>query len=513
VSEHGDENRRTIRHLLERRAESQPYRFALVDAVSGLSLSYAELLERVDQVGSYLSANGASKELRVCTAFPNGIGAAIAFLGTSSVAQCVPLNSASTKDDLAKQIDMIGPKILMIDHGLDLRSLELQPDIPVIRVSLETSSPVFDLSEAQVTTEGMAEDRPGPNDIAAIVQTSGSTAAPKLVPLKHSQMLTNASHFASALELCPDDRCLNVMQMHHVGGLQGTMLATLQSGGTTICTPGFSATEFTSWLRDFRPTWFEAVPTMLNALAHSRRNSTNELQSPELRMVRSSSSALSPALLADIERMFNAPVIEAYGMSEAGLMAINQLVPGERRPGSVGKIIGDSVKIVDSENLEVGVGVVGEIVARGSFVIESYAEGGDLSQQSFSDAGFHTGDLGFIDEDGYLTLAGRSKEMVNRGGENIGLREIDEALELHPSVELAAAFGVPHPQLGEEVVAAVVIKGGAKVTPAQLRMFLSQLLAWAKIPKRIFIKDSLPMNDTGKIERRELAAEFRNEFE
>lgn len=513
MSEYSDENRWTIRQQLEHWADSQPDRTALVDVASGISLSYGGLLERIDQVGSYLAAIGASKDVRVCTVFPNGAGSAIAFLGTSSMAQCVPLNPASSADDLARQIEMIGPVILMIDQSLDLGSLELLSGIPTIRATLESSSPAFESNIAQAKTADTVSERPGPDDIAAIVQTSGSTAAPKLVPLKHSQMLTNASHFARALELTSEDRCLNVMQMHHVGGLQGTMLATLQSGGTTICAPGFSVTEFTNWLWDQRPTWFEAVPTMLNALVQSRRNSASELCCPDLRMVRSSSSALSPALLLEIENIFKVPVIEAYGMSEAGLMAINQLDPDKRRPGSVGKIVGDSVKVIDSENNEVGVGDVGEIVARGSFVIESYAEGGDPSEQSFSDGGFHTGDLGFLDGDGYLTLVGRSKEMVNRGGENIGLREIDEALELHPSIELAAAFGVPHPNMGEEVLAAVVVEDAADTTPAELRTFLAQRLAWGKIPKRIFIKESLPMNDIGKIKRNELAAEFRKEFE
>ena len=497
----------TIRATIEYWADRQPDHPALVDTQADTEYSYRELLLTIDTFRTAIASAGLSKNARVCTVFPNGLGAAIAFLCTSSVAQSAPLNPAAISHELSRQISIIGPELLLVDQAIDLKP----PGMPlesVAHAKLGLNACPLKIELSQVSGSSGTASLAEPEDVAGIMQTSGSTADPKLVPLKHRQMLTNASNFANALELSPRDRCLNIMQMHHVGGLQGTLLATLWSGGTTICTPGFIPSEFAGWLEAFQPTWFEAVPTMLNTLVNDDTNPASSFASDSLRMVRSSSAALAPRLLERVEELFGVPVIEAYGMSEAGLMAINPLDPNRRRPGSVGRIVGDSVTVVGPTGEPTDPGEVGEVVARGSFVIDSYAEGGDRSEDSFTGAGFRTGDLGFIDDDGFLTLVGRSKEMVNRGGENIGLREIDEAIELHPDVIEAAAFSLPHPALGEELYAAVVIRPGSMVRPTDLRLFLSQRLAWAKVPKRIFFEETLPVGATGKILRSRLASNY-----
>lgn len=515
MTELPDDRIQSIWQIVEFWAIRSPEHPALFDVHSGTGLSYSQLFARIESIADQLHAAGVRSDDRVCTMFPNGLDAALVFMAVSTIAQCVPINPAGVASDTARQLDLIGPVLLIVSDALKSMSLTEagEPGVPVAILDSPSQrlSDLPELNHVSLDKRG-APIRSGAEDIAVIVQTSGSTAAPKLVPLKHRQTLANARTFAKTLELTAEDRCLNVMQMHHVGGLQGTLLATTVSGGTTICTPGFSASEFSSWLNDTRPTWFEAVPTMLNALVSELKSSRQKPRQSPLRMVRSSSAALSPALLSEIEQVYGVPVIEAYGMSEAGIMAVNPLDPTKRRPGSVGRIVNDSIRIVSPDLQLVEVGQVGEIAASGPFMIESYASGGDTSPESFSNGMFLTGDLGYVDKDGFLTLVGRSKEMVNRGGESIGLREIDEVLEQHPDVEIAAAFGVPHPQLGEEILAAAVPTKGANPDSADLRRFLAELLPWSKVPKRIFSVEALPLNSTGKILRRELTAAHETYF-
>lgn len=486
---------------------------ALTTPEPGSGCTYSELLRTIDGLGDQIRSLGIGKNDRICTIFPNGMQAAIAFLAVSSVAQCIPLNPASGHKEITRQLGMCDPALLILGISLYERPENKGQDSFDVRIVTMVDDQLQTESGdriARAAVEGATP--PGPDDVAVIVQTSGSTGIPKLVPLKHRQMLMNAANFADALALTTEDRCLNIMQMHHVGGLQGTMLATLSSGGTSICARGFSAADFWTWLESSRATWFEAVPTMLTTLMANVQKQQDPITSSTLRMVRSSSSALSPALLFDVERIFGVPVIEAYGMSEAGLMAINPLDAEQRKPGSVGKVVSNSVEIAGPNGDSLPIGQVGEIVASGEFVIEAYAEGGDPSRESFVDGKFRTGDLGRMDADGYLTLVGRSKEMVNRGGENIGLREIDEALELHPTIVMAVAFGVPHPILGEELLAAVVLADGEECTSALLRRHLAQSVSWSRVPKQVFFLDELPKGSTGKILRNVLAAEHADHF-
>ena len=290
----------------------------------------------------------------------------------------------------------------------------------------------------------------------------------------------SARNIAQSLELTASDRCLNVMPLFHVHGLVGALLSSISSGASVVCCPGFVAPKFFEWVDEFRPTWYTAVPTIHQSVVAR----ASKPQSHSFRFIRSCSSALAPSLMEEMESAFGVPVIEAYGMTEAAhQMASNPLPPGKRKPGSVGIAAGPEIAIMD-----------GEVAVRGPNI--------------HTDGWFRTGDQGYLDEEGYLFLTGRTKEIINRGGEKIAPREIDEVLLLHPSVAQAIAFAVPDPSLGEVVAAAVVLRSGSIVTDRELREFAAQHLADFKVPAKILFVDEIPKGPTGKIQRIGLAAKL-----
>jgi acyl-CoA synthetase (AMP-forming)/AMP-acid ligase II/acyl carrier protein len=347
---------------------------------------------------------------------------------------------------------------------------------------------------------------PGPDDIALILHTSGTTSRPKMVPLTHANLGVSAGNVCAAIGLRQDDRCLNVMPLFHIHGLVAVLLASLVSGGSVICTPGFYATEFFGWMDSLRPTWYSAVPTMHQAILARAGQNLPVIRRTRLRLIRSSSSPLPPQVMAETERVFNVPVIEAYGMTEAShQMASNPLPPDKRKPGSVGRAAGPEVAIMDGAGRVLPTGEAGEIVIRGSNVTHGYLNNPEANGLSFVKGWFRTGDLGFLDAEGYLFITGRIKEIINRGGEKIAPREIDEVLLDHPAVARAIAFAVPDPRLGEEVAAAVVLRPGAEVTPAELRKYAEQRLAPFKVPRQVLVLESIPTGPTGKMQRIGLA--------
>jgi acyl-CoA synthetase (AMP-forming)/AMP-acid ligase II len=345
--------------------------------------------------------------------------------------------------------------------------------------------------------------------VALVLHTSGTTSRPKLVPLTHRNVCASAHHIAATLELSPMDRCLNVMPLFHIHGLMAAVLASLEAGGSVFCTPGFSALKFFSWLQEADPTWYTAVPTMHQAILARAERNPRILAAARLRFVRSSSSSLPPRVMAELEKTFRAPVIEAYGMTEAAhQMASNPLPPRPRKPGTVGVAAGPEVAVMDEEGRILPAGSPGEVVIRGPNVTPGYQANPGANATSFTHGWFRTGDQGVLDPDGYLTITGRLKEIINRGGEKISPREVDEVLLDHPAVQQAVAFAVPHPTLGEEVAAAVVLRDGARATEEELRAFASGRLAPFKVPRTLLFLEEIPKGPTGKLQRIGLAAKL-----
>ncbi|MBT6913779.1 MAG: AMP-binding protein, partial [Rhodospirillaceae bacterium] len=345
------------------------------------------------------------------------------------------------------------------------------------------------------------------DDPALILHTSGTTSRPKMVPLSQGNICASASHIGASLALTPDDRCLNIMPLFHIHGLIAAVLSSLAAGAAVHCTPGFNALRYFQWMDAVQPTWYTAVPTMHQAILSRAKRNADSLAQSQLRLIRSSSSSLPPQVMAALEETFACPVIEAYGMTEAAhQMASNPLPPAERQPGCVGLAAGPEIGIMSEESGEIlPTGEVGEIVIRGPNVTTGYIENPSANATAFTDGWFRTGDQGTLDGAGYLTLTGRLKEIINRGGEKISPREVDEVLLDHPAVGQVVTFAMPHDKLGEDVAAAVVLAEGAEATERELRDFVGQRLADFKVPRKLLFLDEIPKGATGKLQRIGLA--------
>ncbi|MBE0594643.1 MAG: non-ribosomal peptide synthetase, partial [Gemmatimonadales bacterium] len=341
--------------------------------------------------------------------------------------------------------------------------------------------------------------------VALILHTSGTTARPKIVPLSQANLAASARSIARHLALEPTDRGLNVMPLFHIHGLVGSMLASIAAGASIVCTPGFDDERFFEWVARFEPTWYTAVPTIHQAVLARGEAYRRLAPAHRLRFVRSSSASLPPKVLHALETLFDAPVVEAYGMTEAShQMASNPLPPATRKPGTVGVSAGAEITILDAAGSHLPRGATGEIAIRGPGVTAGYEANPQANASAFTDGWFRTGDLGQLDEEGYLRIEGRIKEIVNRGGEKVSPREVDEALLEHEGVAQAAAFAIPHPTLGEDLAAAVVPRPGASLDEDELRGFLFGRLAEFKIPSRLLVLDAIPKGPTGKVQRTSL---------
>jgi acyl-CoA synthetase (AMP-forming)/AMP-acid ligase II len=296
------------------------------------------------------------------------------------------------------------------------------------------------------------------------------------------------------------------MPLFHIHGLIGALLSTLDAGASVFCTPGFAALKFFSWMSEADPTWYTAVPTMHQAILGRADRNREIIERGRLRLIRSSSASLPPQVMKALEESFGAPVIESYGMTEAShQMASNPLPPRERKPGSVGVAAGPEVGVMDDRGELLPPGSVGEVVIRGPNITRGYQNNPGANGAAFVHGWFRTGDQGVLDSDGYLRLTGRLKEIINRGGEKISPREVDEVLLDHPAVAQAVTFALPHDKLGEDVAAAVVLREGACVTENELRAFSRARLAEFKVPGTVVFVQEIPKGPTGKLQRIGLA--------
>lgn len=473
-------------------------------------LTYAGLASMVDEVGRLLREKGVRRGDRVAILAPNGPGMAVAFLGVAGVATAAPLNPTYRAEELTFYLTDLGARVLLVDRHLETeaRGVAARLGIPVVEMAPRPEGPAGMLHLSGETGLLPAADVPArPEDVALVLHTSGTTSRPKQVPLAHHNLLASAEAIRRTLALTESDRCLNVMPLFHIHGLMAAVLASLSAGASVVCTPGFYAPQFFDWVDAFAPTWYTAVPTMHQAILARAPSHAGVIARRPLRFIRSSSASLPPRVLRDLEETFGAPVVEAYGMTEAAhQMASNPLPPGVRKPGSVGPAAGPEVRIMDAEGRFLDVGERGEVVIRGPGVTAGYVENPEANRAAFTDGWFRTGDEGYLDADGYLFLTGRLKEQINRGGEKIAPREIDEVLLDHPAVAQAVAFAAPDDRLGEEVAAAVVLAPGASVTEKALRAYVASRLASFKVPRRVLFVEAIPKGPTGKLQRIGLAA-------
>jgi acyl-CoA synthetase (AMP-forming)/AMP-acid ligase II len=499
---------RTTADLVQWQAEARPDAPALF-AHGRQPLAYGEFYEQIRRTARVLRQDGIGRNDRVALVLPNGPEAAAAFVAVSSAATSAPLNPAYRREEFDFYLSDLKAKALVIAEGMDSPAIEAARarGISVLRLRACETAGTFELGESPAARDGLAEDDLAePPDVALVMHTSGTTSRPKIVPLTHANITRSAANIAKALALSPRDRCLNVMPLFHIHGLMAAILATIESGASVVCTPGFDAMKFLSWLKEFEPTWYTAAPTMHQAILARASRHRKDAASIRLRLIRSSSAALPPQVLTALEQLFHAPVIESYGMTEAAhQMASSPLPPMARKPGSVGRAAGPEIGIVNGSGELLPAGQTGEVVIRGDNVSAGYENNPEANRDVFTNGWFRTGDQGFLDEEGYLYLTGRLKEIINRGGEKISPREVDEVLLDHPAVAQAVTFALPHDKLGEEIAAAVILRAGETATAKDLRQFAARRLADFKVPRKYVFLDEIPKGPTGKLQRIGLA--------
>jgi acyl-CoA synthetase (AMP-forming)/AMP-acid ligase II len=479
-------------------------RTAVVTPDDGRSVTYAQLRTQTAALADQLRRRGVRPGDPLAVVMPNGLAYLTTFLAvTWARAVAAPLNPAYKTEEFAFFLEDAGAKALLVLPGEQAaRAAAAALNIPVWEVC---PAPDGGLSLAAPATAAAPECDPQPGDVALFLHTSGTTSRPKGVPLTHHNLTTSLRNIAATYALTPNDASLVVMPLFHVHGLLGATLSTLHTGGTAVIPSRFSASAFWPQARAHRVTWYSAVPTIHQVLF--TRADADKAPRGSLRFIRSCSAALAPVVFGQMESRFEAPVLEAYGMTEAShQMASNPLPPGRRRAGTVGRGTGVDIAVLDEAGNAVPPGTPGEVAIRGGNVMGGYQNNPEATAAAFTRGYFRTGDQGILDADGYLTLTGRLKELINRGGEKVSPLEVDAVLLEHPQVTEAVAFGVPDPKYGEEVHGAVVLRGAA--SPEEILAFCRARLADFKVPKRLYVTDALPRTATGKVQRRHVAAHF-----
>ena len=497
----------TIRDLLAR-GEGDAVAIA---APSAVPLTYQGLREQVDETVSALNAVGIGCGDRVAIVLPNGPEMAAAFLGVAAGATSAPLNPQYRAEELEFYLTDLAAKALVVEAGAPSAASDVAARLEIPMIALETTPEKgagrFRLDTGAVPGRVPASGGPAaPSDVALVLHTSGTTSRPKIVPLTHANVCASALNVSRTLALTEVDRGLVVMPLFHIHGLIAGVLAPLLAGGSVFCAPSFNTLRFFGWVSEARPTWYTAVPTMHQAILARAGHNPEVIAANPLRFIRSSSSSLPPQVLAELEATFATRVIESYGMTEAAhQMTSNLLAPGERKPGTVGVASGPEVAIMDEGGQILPQGRTGEIVIRGDNVTMGYENNPKANAEAFAHGWFRTGDQGMMDADGFLTITGRLKEIINRGGEKISPKEVDEVLMDHPAVLQVVTFAIPHDKLGEEVGAAVVLREGQGVAERELRDYVATRLADFKVPRKIIFLEEIPKGPTGKLQRIGLA--------
>jgi acyl-CoA synthetase (AMP-forming)/AMP-acid ligase II/acyl carrier protein len=481
-------------------------------------LGYDALLRQIERAGEAFAAMGFGRGQRVALALPNGPEMAAATLSAMSWATCAPLNPASDEALCRALLEKMRAAALIVADGAEppaaraARALGL----PIVRLAFARDDPagIFSLS-SDATRAAVVAERPRLDDVALLLPTSGTTARPKIVPLTHRIQVGAFVSRARLMGLKSADRCLCVVPLFTASGIKRNLGPALAAGASIVCTPGFDSERFLAWLAEFHPTYYTGPPAVQQAILDrcERRGSPRQ---HSLRLVFSGSAPLSTSLRERLENALGVPVLQGYGMTEGGCIAHDPLPPAPRKPASVGLPAGCEVRVLDEAGEFLRAGEVGEIVMRGGEAFDGYEDDPDANRLAFHEGWFRTGDLGYLDQDDYVYLVGRVKELINRGGLKVSPIAVDMALIQHPQVAEAATFGVPHPTLSEDVVTAVVTREPGSVGEQELRDFALQRVAAFMVPSRIVFVSELPKTALGKVRRGELAQRFgadrRREF-
>ena len=478
---------------------------ALIVPETGAAVTYESLRGQVLAAAQAFAHAGIAPGQRIAIALPNGPAVIVSFLAASLAGTAAPLNPAYRYDEFCFYLEDTSARLLVApaEGADDVRRAATERGIPILTAETAASGTV---SFPGAPATGPART-PAPEDVALILHTSGSTGRPKRVPLRHLNLALSARNIVNTYQLSARDVSLCLMPLFHVHGLVASTLSTLLSGGTVVVPARFNPLSFWRTVRDYHATWYSAVPTIHQLILARSASGAKSPDAASLRFIRSCSAPLPVETAEKLETLVGVPVLEAYGMTEAShQMASNPLPPSARKFGTVGTATGIQIGIMNDAGELLPAGGQGEVVLQGPSVIQAYENNPEADAKSFTKGWFRTGDEGVLDDEGYLRLTGRIKELINRGGEKIAPREIDEVLLTHTAVAEAVCFGIPHPTWGEEVAAAVVLREAA--TEAELIAHCRERLADFKCPKKLFIVKSIPRTATGKVQRLNVAAEL-----
>ena len=494
----------SITEILGTLATVQPDAPAL--HVSGrASLSYADLSAQARYVRSRLNGWGIERGDVVAGVVPSRPEMAVAWATVPSAGTFAPLNPARTADTYCDLLTRLQAKAVLVPDDLDhpvraaadrcgIAEIVLAPD-PSACAGLFT----LELARERVSLDRQPASRA---EWAILVTTSGTTSGrPKIVPISHRRIALHAQFQGEWLRLASNDVGCLMMPLHIGTG----RISPLLRGVSFVCIHEHDIDGFFRALDEYGLTWLNAGPTFQRAILARAGEFRSTVARNRLRFITVTGARLDPDEVDRIEQTFGVPVLPFFGMTEANMVACNPLPPGIRKRGSVGKPHGNQVAIMSDTGAHCAAGSVGEVVIRGPLVCDGYYRDEEATAAVFSDGWFHTGDLGRFDAEGYLYLVGRIKDLISRGAEKISPFEIDAAITTIPGVRAAAAFGIPHPTLGEEIVAAVVRNGEVAITEAEILDHVRQRLGPKRLPRRIYFVAALPTTDIGKIRRAELA--------
>ena len=495
---------KTIRNMINQQNDD----LIFLTSEKNEKLSYGEFKIFNEKISRQLAATNIINSDRAAIVLPNGPLMASSFLSISSYMSAAPLNPSYKQEEFEFYLDDLKPKFLLVEpNSKSLAVIAAKNlDIPVFEMKISDNQPLgtFELFDKET-------DYKNPNDYdeALVLHTSGTTSRPKIVPLSNLNIFTSAVNISKSLKLTADDHCLNIMPLFHIHGLIAVLSASAKVGASVCASNGFNALKFLDLAETQNITWYSGVPTMHQAILLRAQKNSDKAKKLNLRFIRSSSASLPPVIFEQLNDIFQTPIIEAYGMTEAThQMASNPLPPAIQKPGLVGMPAGPEICIMNDKNEKLSQGEIGEICIKGDNVTNGYENNPEANKQSFVNNWFRTGDEGFFDKDGYLKISGRLKEIINKGGEKISPLEVDNILMDFPPIDQALCFGYKDKMLGEDIAAAIKLKENKSCTEDDIKSYANEKLAKFKIPKKIFIVEDIPKGATGKLQRIGLAKKF-----
>ena len=483
------------------------YKEFLIDPNTDNFIRYSDVYFETEDFRGALERAGFKRGDHVAIALENSITTALVIIGVLKLGGVlIPVNLGWKKAELEYILENSEADFLISTENIVQNSGAELP-LGYKREQRYRNADVYQFGKRIHDPE---EEENNGDRLALLMYTSGTTGKPKGVKLTEKNLLVEAEYIRKGHGITSEDTAMQVLPFFHINGLVIGLLTPFLAGETLVVPPKFSVSHFWEWIDKYRVSWVSAVPTIISMLL--ARTEKNDYKKGSMTFLRSASAPLPDAVLNEFEKRFGIPIVESFGISEGASQITTNPVIGRRKVGSVGLAQGDEVKVTDTNGKELSPGEIGEVRVRGENVFYGYFHKPSETKESLQDGWFLTGDLGYTDEDGYLYLKGRKKEMINRAGEKFSPREIDELLYEIPDVVLAAAVGVPDPIYNQKVVAYVKLRDDSNLTPDEIRRSIATKISDFKVPEEIYFTDDFPKGPSGKIQRLKLAERYAGEI-